>query len=193
MRAALICARYERFGGVFDRVRVLRARSSLPTVRRLPSRHRNGARDRSATARPRCGLRATSHPPPHDPRGAREGARAFTQGIAPRLATYSAVKGSLFALYDAARAPRGGLGLNSFAAGALAGAANTLVSCPQDVLKSQLQVGGGERRARARRRCESPRGRRTRVAPLGTGGCASPRASRGRRTREWPAARARSR
>jgi hypothetical protein len=66
-----------------------------------------------------------------------EGVGAFFLGIAPRLATYSAVKFSLFSLYERF------LGLtqgNTFAAGAIAGGINSLVSCPQDVLKSQLQM-----------------------------------------------------
>ena len=67
----------------------------------------------------------------------REGAGAFLQGITPRLLTYSAVKASLFALYERLRAAGAG---PPWCAGALAGALNTVVSCPQDVLKSQLQV-----------------------------------------------------
>ncbi|KAL1518844.1 hypothetical protein AB1Y20_003121 [Prymnesium parvum] len=67
----------------------------------------------------------------------REGAAALLQGLTPRLLSYSAVKLSLFSLYEAARPFCHG---SAAAAGALAGAANTIVSCPHDVLKSQLQV-----------------------------------------------------
>ena len=66
-----------------------------------------------------------------------EGAGALLQGLTPRLLSYSFVKLSLFSLYERAKPLCGG---SSAAAGALAGAANTLVSCPQDLLKSQMQV-----------------------------------------------------
>ena len=67
---------------------------------------------------------------------AAEGTRAFFQGVTPRLCTYSAVKASLFALFERLREATGSVA----AAGGLAGGLNTLVSCPQDVLKSRLQV-----------------------------------------------------
>lgn len=66
-----------------------------------------------------------------------EGALALFQGVTPRLFTYSFVKLSLFSLYEAIKPHTGG---NAVAAGALAGGCNTLVACPQDLLKSQLQV-----------------------------------------------------
>ena len=61
-----------------------------------------------------------------------EGFSAFFLGITPRLATYSAVKFSLFSLYERFLVMSGG---STFIAGACAGAVNSLVSCPQDVLK----------------------------------------------------------
>mmetsp|Transcript_39338 Transcript_39338/g.106240 ORF Transcript_39338/g.106240 Transcript_39338/m.106240 type:complete len:280 (+) Transcript_39338:250-1089(+) len=67
---------------------------------------------------------------------AREGLRAFFQGLTPRLLTYSAVKFSLFSLYEHFRSIVG----SSFVAGGMAGALNAAVSCPQDLLKSQLQM-----------------------------------------------------
>ena len=67
---------------------------------------------------------------------AAEGTRAFFQGVTPRLATYSGVKASLFALFEAFREKTGSVAL----AGAAAGGRNTAISCPQDVLKSRLQV-----------------------------------------------------
>lgn len=66
----------------------------------------------------------------------REGAAALLQGLSPRLATYSLVKASLFSLYEGLKATCGSPAAAGFAAGAL----NTVVSCPQDVIKSQLQV-----------------------------------------------------
>ena len=70
-----------------------------------------------------------------------EGVRALFQGISPRLLTYSAVKMSLFALYEGCRPVVG----SAAAAGFLAGAINSCVSCPADFIKSQLQVQvGGE-------------------------------------------------
>eukprot|EP00966_Prymnesium_polylepis_P192614 4464512-Prymnesium_polylepis.1 len=66
-----------------------------------------------------------------------EGAAALLQGLTPRLLSYSIVKLSLFSLYERAKPLCGG---SPAVAGAMAGAANTLVSCPQDMLKSQLQV-----------------------------------------------------
>ena len=71
----------------------------------------------------------------HTVRG--EGAAALLQGLAPRLLTYSAVKLSLFSLYERSLVLCNG---SPAAAGALAGAANTVLSCPQDILKSRLQV-----------------------------------------------------
>ena len=67
---------------------------------------------------------------------AAEGTRAFFQGMTPRLATYSGVKASLFALFEAFREKTGSVAF----AGAAAGGLNTAISCPQDVLKSRLQV-----------------------------------------------------
>ncbi|KAH8056264.1 hypothetical protein JL722_7568 [Aureococcus anophagefferens] len=69
---------------------------------------------------------------------AAEGTRAFFQGVTPRLATYSGVKASLFALFEAFREQTGSVAL----AGAAAGGLNTAISCPQDVLKSRLQARG---------------------------------------------------
>jgi hypothetical protein len=70
-----------------------------------------------------------------------EGVRALFQGIYPRLLTYSAVKMSLFAIYEGCRPLLG----SAAAAGFLAGAINSCVSCPADLIKSQLQVQvGGE-------------------------------------------------
>lgn len=66
-----------------------------------------------------------------------EGAAALFQGLSPRLATYSAVKLSLFSLYESWKPHCNG---SPALAGGLAGACNTVVSCPQDVLKSRLQV-----------------------------------------------------
>ena len=66
-----------------------------------------------------------------------EGAAALLQGLGPRLLSYSAVKLSLFSLYERSLVLCNG---SPAAAGALAGAANTVLSCPQDVLKSRLQV-----------------------------------------------------
>ena len=65
-----------------------------------------------------------------------ESAAALFQGLTPRLLTYSAVKLSLFSLYESLLPLCG----SPAAAGALAGACNTLVACPQDVLKSRLQI-----------------------------------------------------
>lgn len=67
-----------------------------------------------------------------------EGYGALLQGLTPRLFCYSLVKFSLFSLYERGRSDGGGLSVA--AAGGLAGMVNTLVSCPQDVLKSRLQV-----------------------------------------------------
>ena len=78
-----------------------------------------------------------------------EGAAALFQGLSPRLLTYSVVKLSLFSLYERWLPVCGG---SPLAAGALAGACNTLVSCPQDVLKSRLQV----LRFTEGQRCPSP-------------------------------------
>jgi solute carrier family 25 carnitine/acylcarnitine transporter 20/29 len=66
-----------------------------------------------------------------------EGLSAFFLGIAPRLATYSAVKFSLFSLYEHFLGLTNG---NTFAAGAIAGGINSIISCPQEVLKAQLQM-----------------------------------------------------
>ena len=66
----------------------------------------------------------------------REGIRAFFQGVTPRLATYSAVKASLFTLFDKFYRATD----STLLAGGLAGGINTVFSCPQDVLKSLLQV-----------------------------------------------------
>jgi len=66
----------------------------------------------------------------------KEGTRAFFQGVTPRLLTYSAVKASLFSLFErfheASESPA--------IAGGVAGGLNTIISCPADVLKSRLQV-----------------------------------------------------
>ena len=69
-----------------------------------------------------------------------EGPRALFQGLAPRLLTYSVVKFSLFSLYEKFFDSFD----STFLAGACAGALNTAVSCPQDVLKTSLhmQVAG---------------------------------------------------
>ena len=65
-----------------------------------------------------------------------EGGGALLLGVVPRLATYPLVKLSLFSLFEAFYAQT-----QSFAlAGACAGALNTVVSCPAEVVKSQLQV-----------------------------------------------------
>ncbi|EOD31802.1 hypothetical protein EMIHUDRAFT_112617 [Emiliania huxleyi CCMP1516] len=65
-----------------------------------------------------------------------EGGGALLLGVVPRIATYPLVKLSLFSLFEAFYAQT-----QSFAlAGACAGALNTVVSCPADVVKSQLQV-----------------------------------------------------
>jgi solute carrier family 25 carnitine/acylcarnitine transporter 20/29 len=66
-----------------------------------------------------------------------EGIAALFQGITPRLLAYSVVKLSLFSLYEWIKPWCLG---STAVAGALAGACNTIVSCPQDLLKSQLQV-----------------------------------------------------
>jgi solute carrier family 25 (mitochondrial carnitine/acylcarnitine transporter), member 20/29 len=98
-----------------------------------------------------------------------EGARAFFQGLTPRLLTYSAVKFSLFQLFERAHAETH----STLAAGALAGAANTLVSCPQDALKSRLQVQVVVRAQQQRRRQQRPAYRgpaRTARAMLAEGG-----------------------
>lgn len=65
-----------------------------------------------------------------------EGIKAFFRGLTPRLLTYSTVKFCLFSLYEYFKKSTGIVPL----AGALAGGINTVISCPQDVLKSQLQV-----------------------------------------------------
>jgi solute carrier family 25 carnitine/acylcarnitine transporter 20/29 len=127
-------------GGLGGAAQVL-AEQPLDTVKtRLQSRSAAFV----ACAGPRDLLRATL---------TREGHRALMQGFTPRLLTYSLVKFSLFSLYERARAPPHGghagvpgLGLSVLPAGALAGGLNTVVSCPQDVLKSRLQmqiVAGG--------------------------------------------------
>lgn len=79
-----------------------------------------------------------------------EGTAALFQGLSPRLLTYSVVKLSLFALYERWLPVCDG---SPLAAGGLAGACNTLVSCPQDVLKSRLQV---LRFTHGAQRCPSP-------------------------------------
>ena len=66
-----------------------------------------------------------------------EGAAALYQGLSPRLLTNSLVKISLFTLYEQWLPLCGG---SPLLAGGLAGACNSLVSCPQDLLKSRLQV-----------------------------------------------------
>ena len=66
----------------------------------------------------------------------KEGARAFFQGVTPRLATYSLVKASLFSLFEHFYTLTG----SATVAGGIAGGMNTLLSCPADVLKSRLQV-----------------------------------------------------
>ena len=65
-----------------------------------------------------------------------EGARAMLLGITPRLLTYPLVKLSLFSLYEHFYARF----QSTAAAGACAGALNAAISCPADVIKSQLQV-----------------------------------------------------
>ena len=65
-----------------------------------------------------------------------EGVRALLQGVMPRLITYPFVKLSLFSLYEHFYARM----KSTAAAGACAGALNTVISCPADMLKSQLQV-----------------------------------------------------
>lgn len=65
-----------------------------------------------------------------------EGGGALLKGIMPRLLTYPLVKMSLFSLYEYFFARF----QSTAAAGACAGAANTAISCPVDVLKSQIQV-----------------------------------------------------
>ena len=65
-----------------------------------------------------------------------EGLRAFFQGLAPRLLTYSCVKFTLFMLYDELYARTE----STVIAGGVAGGINTVISCPQDVLKSRLQM-----------------------------------------------------
>lgn len=65
-----------------------------------------------------------------------EGGWALLNGITPRLLTYPLVKLSLFSLFEYFFAQTD----STAVAGACAGAANTIVACPADVLKSQLQV-----------------------------------------------------
>jgi solute carrier family 25 carnitine/acylcarnitine transporter 20/29 len=65
-----------------------------------------------------------------------EGAAALFLGVIPRLLSYGAVKASLFGLYESARAHE----LSSALAGALAGLCNTALSCPPELVKSQLQM-----------------------------------------------------
>ena len=65
-----------------------------------------------------------------------EGAGALLSGVTPRLLTYPIVKLSLFSLYEFFYARTH----STAAAGSCAGALNTAVSCPADVIKSQLQV-----------------------------------------------------
>ena len=67
---------------------------------------------------------------------AKEGVSAFFQGVTPRLLSYSIVKFSLFSLFEQFRVITG----SPATAGALAGAFNSVLSCPQDLLKSQLQM-----------------------------------------------------
>ena len=74
----------------------------------------------------------------------REGAGAFLQGITPRLLTYSAVKASLFALYERLRAAGAG---PPWCAGALAGALN----------RSSRAQGVPSRSCRCRRARRVPR------------------------------------
>mmetsp|Transcript_33232 Transcript_33232/g.95904 ORF Transcript_33232/g.95904 Transcript_33232/m.95904 type:complete len:174 (-) Transcript_33232:987-1508(-) len=66
----------------------------------------------------------------------REGVRAFYQGVTPRLLTYGVVKSTLFSIYERAHGVCGSTAL----AGAMAGAVNTLVSCPVEIIKSKLQI-----------------------------------------------------
>ena len=66
-----------------------------------------------------------------------EGASALYQGLSPRLLTNGLVKLSLFSLYERWLPLCGG---SPMLAGGLAGACNSLLSCPQDVLKSKLQA-----------------------------------------------------
>ena len=66
-----------------------------------------------------------------------EGAGALYQGLSPRLLTNGLVKLSLFSLYERWLPLCGG---SPMLAGGLAGACNSLLSCPQDVLKSKLQA-----------------------------------------------------
>ena len=65
-----------------------------------------------------------------------EGAGALLRGVAPRLLTYPFVKLSLFSLYERCFSATG----STAASGAFAGVTNTVISCPADVIKSQLQV-----------------------------------------------------
>lgn len=61
----------------------------------------------------------------------------FTPSSRPtQLLTYSAVKFSLFSLYEQFRSILG----SPFLAGGMAGALNAVVSCPQDLLKSQVRA-----------------------------------------------------
>jgi hypothetical protein len=65
-----------------------------------------------------------------------EGGRALLNGITPRLLTYPLVKLSLFSLFEYTYSQTQSTAL----AGACAGAVNTVVACPADVFKSQLQI-----------------------------------------------------
>jgi hypothetical protein len=65
-----------------------------------------------------------------------EGAKALFQGLIPRLATYGIVKLSLFTLYEKFLSVTS----NPALAGSCAGACNTLLSCPPDVIKCRLQM-----------------------------------------------------
>ena len=87
-----------------------------------------------------------------------EGVAALYQGVSPRLLSYGLVKMSLFTLYERWLPLCGG---SPLLAGGLAGACNSVVSCPQDVLKSRLQVLRVSRRSATGAHCGVPH------APLG--------------------------
>jgi len=63
--------------------------------------------------------------------------QALLQGLTPRLCTYSLIKLSLFNTYESLKRHRH---WGAAMSGAVAGTLNTVISCPQDMLKSRLQV-----------------------------------------------------